>query len=109
MSADRLGMRSLRSAMIRHGVPQDETAALAAALGINSVQDIKHVFFQNLLARVPRASSDLRHAFIALHNEHVPDDPWDVDPNVDTSAEWHQIEIHYLALLLDVVQQNAFV
>ena len=102
-------MSELWQAMTDHGVPAGEPAGLATALGIVCLDDIKHVFFQNLLARVPRTRGDLRHAFIALHNEYVPDNPWDVDPNVHTNAEWHQIEIHYLACLLDVVQQNAFV
>ena len=108
MRAARLGMRTLTSAMIDHGVPHDATAGLAALLRIESLDDAKQVLFQNLLGRVPRARSDLRHAFIALHNEYVPDDPWDVHPDVHTWDDWHGIEVHYaLQLLNEEAYQNA--
>jgi hypothetical protein len=95
--------RALQRAMIRHGIPADWTAELAAALVIERVGHIKHVFFQHLLVAVPRAYSDVRHAFIRLHNEYCPDDPWDVDPDVHTNAEWHQVEIQYAAHLLNTL------
>ena len=102
-------MSSLWQAMTDHGVPADDITDLASALGIETIDDVQHVFFQNLLARVPRARSDLRHAFISLHNAYLPDDPWDVPADIHSNAEWHQIELHYAVFLLDVLQQNAFV
>ena len=108
MSAARLEMRSLRIAMIRHGVDPHDTDELAALLRIQSLDDAELVLFQNLLGRVPRARSDLRHAFIKLHNELVPDELWDVHPDVHTWDDWHGIEVHYaMQLLNEEAYQNA--
>ena len=101
-------MSPLRRAMMRHGVLRTETADLAAMLRIQSLDDAKLVLFQNLLGRVPRARSNLRHAFIALHNELVPDELWDVHPDVHTWDDWHGIEMHYaMQLLNEEAYQNA--
>ena len=95
-------MRSLRLAMIVYVVPADDTAALAAALEIDSLEDIASVPFQRVLARVPRARGDLRYAFIDLHNAHVPGEPWDVVRDCQTSDDWHLFETIFIAQLLQI-------
>jgi hypothetical protein len=68
--------------MIQHGVPAADTASLAAAVGIQSLEDLAHVS----IMRFRRVPPEHRYAFVALRNAHKApdDDDWVVpEPPVD--------------------------
>lgn len=66
-------MRSLRLAMIAHGIPAAETAALAELLGIESLEDIEELLFGTFMC-VPLA---FRSRVLALRNRYKRDDDTD--------------------------------
>jgi hypothetical protein len=68
--------------MIQHGIPAADTAGLAAAVGIQSLEDLAHVS----IMRFRRVPHEHRYAFVALRNAHKApdDDDWVVpEPPVD--------------------------
>ena len=84
-------MRSLRLAMIAHGIPEAETAALAALLRIGTLEDVQDMHFVAFL-RVPHA---FRYRILALRNRHkrAGDDDWLVPADVN----WLQFDVVFWA------------
>lgn len=82
---------SLRLAMLAHGVPANQTAALAELLGIQSTNDLAGLSIVHVV-RVPRP---LRAAFIRLRHAHCPpENVWEtftVDFDLDT-ADWDEYD-----------------
>ena len=62
-------MRSLRLAMIAHGIPEKWTHRLANALGIKSVEDLAGLRYDTIM-KIPTM---FRQNIIDLRNNYVPD------------------------------------
>ena len=78
---------SLRLAMLAHGIPNDQTAALAADLDWRNIEDIQGMAFFHML-RVPH---ELRWGILALRNRYkrAGESDWVIPADVDWD-EWDQ-------------------
>ena len=63
-------MKSLRLAMMAHGIPKKWTHRLANALGIKSVEDLVGLKYDTIMI-IPKM---FRQNIIDLRNAYVPDD-----------------------------------
>ena len=89
-------MRSLRLAMIAHGIPHDDVADLAALLRIETLEDLEELHFTTFM-QVPHAHRD---GILALRNayKHVEDYDWPAA----VDGDWIAFDYHFW---LGVVQQ----